>query len=110
MSSYKYYDYIKNYDVGFRNKHENWTHYAWGRKTNFSQLLHFRAYSLMTGRPILWKGLKIKGWFYMFGTLICVMDVWGIWYFQEMHNKYSSKKWVYYQPYLRPEMTFLEYI
>jgi len=108
MSSYKYYDYIKNYRADFLNKYESWNHSSWGRKTNYTQLLNYRAYSLMTGRPILFYGIKIKGWFYMFGTLICLCDVYGIWWFQEMHNKYSSKKWIYYQPYLRKEMQFAE--
>jgi hypothetical protein len=109
MSEYKYYDYLKKYTPKFLNSHESWAHWNWGRKSGFTDLLSYRAYTLMSPRNILFEGVKIKGWFFVFGSLFCIMDIWGIWYFQEIHQKYSTRKWVYYQPYMKPEMTFIEY-
>ena len=108
MSNYKYYDYLKKYDARFLNKYENWLHYENGRKSNFLRLLGYRAYSLMTGRPIMMDGVKIKQWFYIFCSLICLADVWGIWYYQEIYNKYYPWKYTYYTPDWKNEMTLLE--
>ena len=108
MSQFKYYDYLKKYTPMFLNQHESWTHYTWGRKSNYLTLLSYRAYTLMTGRDILLEGIKIKGWYYTFGALICIADIWGVWYFQDIHQKYSTRKWVYYQPQMAPEMTYIE--
>jgi hypothetical protein len=103
-----YYDYLKKYDARFLHKYESGTHLSWGRRSNFLQLLYFRAYSLMTGRNMWIPHMKIKSWFYNLGTLICLADIWGIWYFQEIYNKYSVQKWVYYQPYLKKETMLME--
>lgn len=104
----KYYDYLKNYDTRFLNKYESWTHSSWGRRSNFLQLLDYRGYSLMTGRNIFLPGFKLKGWFFTFGSIICMADIWGIWFFQEIYNKYTPQKWTWYQPYLHPETQFVE--
>lgn len=110
MSSYKYYNYLKKYTPAFLNRQESWTHFTWGRKSNYLDLLNYRSTTLMIGRNILNEQMKIKGWFFFFGAVICMADIWGIWYFQEIHQKYSTRKWVYYQPYLKPEMMFTEYL
>ncbi len=109
MSNYKYYDYLKRYDAAFLNKYESWAHHSWSRRSNFLQLLYFRAYALFTGRTILMPHLKAKSWFTYISCLICIFDIWGVWVFQEIYNKYSVQKWVYYQPYFRSETMFNEY-
>ena len=110
MSEYKYYDYLKKYNPRFLNNYESWSHINWSRRSGFIELLNYRSYTLSTGRNILFDGLKLKGWFFVYGSLMCIMDIWGVWYFQDIHQKYSTRKWVYYQPYMKPEMTFIEYI
>ena len=104
----KYYDYLKKYDSHFLNKYESWTHYAWGRRSNFLQLLYYRAYTLVTGRQIFMPHLKLKSPYQWICLMICLADVYGIWYFQEISNKYTVHKQVYYQPYMKPQMVFQE--
>jgi hypothetical protein len=106
--SYKYYDYLKKYNAPFLNKYENWTHTHWGRRSNYQQLLDYRAYSLMTGRPIFLYGWKFKSWYFMLCAVISFADIWGVWYFQEIYNKYYPWKYTYYTPEWKKEMTLLE--
>ena len=109
MSSYKYYDYLKKYNSHFVNRYENWSHLSWGRKSNYLQLLNLRAYTLMTQRSILLPGMKLKAPFFMLGCMVCLADIWGMWFFFTVYNKYSPQKWVFYQPYLKGDMTLMEY-
>lgn len=104
----KYYDYLKKYDSHFLNKYESWSHFSWGRRSNFLQLLYYRAYTLTTGRQILMPHLKLKSPFQWLCILVCLADVYGIWFFQEIYNKYTVHKQVYYQPYMKPDMVFQE--
>lgn len=110
MSKYNYYDYLKKYDAGFLNKYESWGHANWSRRSNFLQLLYFRATTLMTGRIHIMHGIKLKGWYYTLSVLVCLADIYGIWFYQEIYNKYAYWKWVYYQPYFKNECEFFEYI
>ena len=104
----KYYDYLKKYDAPFLNKYESWAHFNWGRRSNYLQLLYFRAYSLLTGRNIILPHLKLKSpWLWM-AAVVAFADVWGVWIYQEMYQKYQPWKWTYYQPYFRPEAMALE--
>lgn len=98
-----YYDYLKRYNADYLNKHESWAHYSWGRGSNFMQLQKFRSFSLLTNRAYVMPGLRFKGFFYFAGALLCIADVYGIWYFQEIYNKYSSFKWTLYQPWYHKE-------
>jgi hypothetical protein len=108
MSSKKYYDYLKNYDAKFLNKYESWSHHSWGRRSNFMQLLYFRCYSLFTGRNILLPHLKLKSPYIWICVGVSMADVWGIWFYQEIYNKYYPWKWTYYQPYMRGDILFDE--
>ena len=104
----KYYDYLKKYDAPFLNKYESWSHYQWGRRSNYMQLLYARAYYLYSGRGILMHGWKIKHPFVWCGTVVCIADVFGIWFYQEMYNKMTPWKYVYYQPEWKNESTLQE--
>ena len=107
--NYKYYDYLKKYDAAFLNKYESWFHYSWGRKTNFNQLLKYKAYLMWTGgRTIFIDGTKLKTSYAYLAGLICIADIWGVWFFQEMYNKYQPWKWIYYQPYYKEECKSME--
>ncbi len=106
--SYKYYDYLKNYNASFLNKYENWLHHENGRRSNFKRLLDYRAYSLLTGRPMFMYGFKLKSWYYVLCSLMCLADIWGVWYFQEIYNKYYPWKYTFYTPEWKTEMTQLE--
>ena len=104
-----YYDYLKKYDAHFLNKYESWSHAQWGRKSNFLQLLYFRAYSLFVGgRSILVPHIKLKSAFMMVCAGICLADIYGVWIYQEMYNKYMPWKWVYYQPYFKDSCRLME--
>ena len=104
-----YYDYLKKYDTHFLNKYESWSHAQWGRKSNFLQLLYFRAYSLFVGgRSILVPHIKLKSAFMMVCAGICLADVYGVWIYQEMYNKFMPWKWVYYQPYFKDSCRLME--
>ena len=105
-----YNDYLKKYDAHFLNRYQSWHHHAWGRKSNYMQLLYFRAYSLWTGgRSIFLPGYKLKSAFMMIGAGVCMADIWGVWFFQEMYNKYQPWKWIYYQPYYKDQCRLMEY-
>lgn len=108
MSSKKYYDYLKKYDTHFLNKYENWSHFNWGRKSNFLQLLYTKSYLTYNGRNIFMHGYKFKSWFVWVGSVVCVTDIYLIWIYQEMYNKLYPWKWTLYMPYYRSECMFNE--
>jgi len=105
---YKYYDYLNKYDARFLNKYQSWGHHLWNRRSNYLQLLYFRAYSLYTGRNILLPHMKLKKPYMLISALICVADIYGSWIFQEMYNKYVPWKWTYYQPYFKESCLLME--
>jgi hypothetical protein len=106
--TYKYYDYLKKYDAHFLNRYENWAHHNWSRRSNFQRLLDYRAYSLATGRAFFMYGLKFKGWYYWACALLSFADIWGVWYFQDIYNRYYYWKYTYYTPDWKKELTLLE--
>ena len=74
-----YYDYLKKYDAHFLNKYESWAHAQLSRRSNFLQLLYFRAYSLFVGgRSIFVPHIKLKSLFMMVCIGICLADVYVI--------------------------------
>jgi hypothetical protein len=95
---YSYYKYLKKYSPYFLNKYENWGHLVKGRKTNFGRLLMVRAYLLLTHNMTILPGYRTTGTFYLFGAILTFIDLYGIWYSQEIYNKYSFHKWTHYQP------------
>jgi hypothetical protein len=104
-----YYDYLKKYDAHFLNKYESWGHASWSRRSNYLQLLYFRAYSLWTGgRSIFLPHIKLKSAYMMLCAGVCITDIYGIWIYQEMYNKYMPWKWVYYQPYFKDSARMME--
>jgi hypothetical protein len=107
-NGYKYYDYLKKYDAHFLNKYESWTHQHWGRRSNYLQLLYFRAYSLFTSRAPVLPNIKVKKPFLYVACVVCLADIWGTWIFQEVYNKYMPWKWVYYQPYFKESCIQME--
>ena len=104
--NYSYYKYLKNYNPHFINKYENWSHLAWGRRTNFDLLQQCRTYLALSTKMTIFPGLRTKSTFYYLGALICVVDMWGIWYSQEIYNKYSFHKWTHYQPWMHKDTVY----
>src|SRR5690348_3025108 len=97
-----YNDYLNKYNAHFLNKYQSWSHYSWGRKSNFLQLLYYRAYTLNTGgRAPFLPHVKLKSPFIMLCALVCMADIYGVWIYQEIYNKYMPWKWVFYQPYFK---------
>lgn len=101
--NYSYYKYLRNYSPHFINKYENWSHFSWGRKTNFTQLQLFRSYILLTNKMTIIPGYRTKSKFYYAGAILCVADLWGIWFYQEIYNKYTFHKWTHYQPWMHKD-------
>ncbi len=109
MSGKNYYDYLKKYDPNFLNKYQSWSHYAWGRKSNFMQLLYFRAYTFnVGGRAPFLPHLKLKLPYVLVCSLLCMWDVYGVWIYQEVYNKYMPYKWVFYMPYYKESCLLME--
>lgn len=102
MSSY--YNYLKKYSPEFLVKHESWAHHAWGRRSNFNQLVNFKGALVLTPRVFVLPGLRLKGLFYFLSGIVCVSELWGLWYFQEIYNKYTVHKWTMYQPYFHSKL------
>lgn len=108
-NNYKYYDYLKKYDAAFLNKYESWFHHSWGRRSNFTELLHYKSYGLYTGgRAIFVQGTRLKSIFVLIGAIICNADIWGVWFYTDIYNKFMPWKWINYQPYFKEELKFME--
>jgi hypothetical protein len=106
-----YNEYLNKYDTSFVNKYQSWSHHAWGRKSNFLQLVYFRAYLFNTGsRAPFLPHLKFKNSFNIFCAIICMADIYGVWIYQEIYNKYMPWKWTMYQPYFKESCILMEYI
>jgi hypothetical protein len=93
-----YYDYLKKYSPEHINRYENWWHAFLGRRSAFSHLQHFRAYIILTNHMTFLPGFRFKSHVFFIGALLCVVNLWGIWYSQEIYNKYSIHKWNHYSP------------
>ena len=98
--SENYYSYLKKYSPRFIAKYETWTHHAWGRKSNFLQLVNSKGALVMTGRAFILPGIRYKNLVYYSLAAICCFDVWGIWFYQDIYNKYTYHKWNTYQPWM----------
>jgi len=109
MSGKNYYEYLKKYDTHFLNKYQSWSHYSWGRKSNFLQLLYFRAYTLNCGgRVPFLPHLKLKAPFVYICAGICMFDLYGVWISQEIYQKFMPWKWTFYQPYFKEACVMME--
>lgn len=102
--TYGYYNYLKKYSPEFLLKHESWKHEAWSRRSNFLQLLNTKGAHVLTSRVFFLPGIRFKTIWYVLGGLLCCVDVWGIWYFQEIYNKYTIHKWTNYQPWFHQQL------
>ena len=105
--NWNYYNYLKKYSPRFLVKQESWTHQMWSRGSSFLQLVNFKGTLTMTNRTFIFPGYRIKSLFFFVGGLVCCIDIWGLWYFQEIYNKYTTHKWTNYQPWMHSSL--LEY-
>lgn len=101
-----YYDYIKKYNAQFLNNYTSWTHFSWGRGSNFMQLLNFRAFNLNTNRVSLVPGYKIKSTPSVLIGIYCLIAVYGIWISQDIYNRFSPRKATYYDDEEEDEISF----
>ena len=102
--THNYYNYLTKYSPRFLVKHESWTHEAWSRRSNFLQLLNTKSAHILSSRTHFMTGYKFKTSWYIYGAIMCIADVYGIWYFQDMYNKYTAHKWTNYQPYMNQQL------
>ena len=104
MSSYNYFNYLKKYSPEYLLKYESWTHRMWGRGSAFKNLVNMRAALTLTPRVFVFPGLRTKSIvFYFMGAYACIL-IYGIWYFQEIYNKYTIHKWIHYNPMYNKEI------
>lgn len=95
---HEYYQFVKKYSPHFLNRYENWAHGALARGSLFNHLQNFRAYIHLTNHMTILPGYRTKASIFYLGAFLCVVDIWGIWYSQEIYYKYSIQKWNHYQP------------
>lgn len=101
---YSYYDYLKKYNAEFLSRYELRNHVAFGRKSNFLQLLNTKAALMLTNRALIIPKVRSKAFLYYFLAGYCIVGYYGIWYFQEIYNKYTHHKWTMYQPYMHSQL------
>lgn len=96
--NYGYYSYLKKYSPFFIHKYECGVHASWGRGSQFLRMVEVKYALNLSQRVILFWPFTLKSPVVMFGAAFCCVNLWGIWYFQEIYNKYSIHKWTHYQP------------
>mmetsp|Transcript_33545 Transcript_33545/g.34850 ORF Transcript_33545/g.34850 Transcript_33545/m.34850 type:complete len:155 (+) Transcript_33545:31-495(+) len=106
--SYSYYNYLKKYSPRFILKYESGVHSFWGRRSVFSQLVFTKAFLTLTPRVFIFPTFRASSLFFYLAALYSAILMWGIWYFQDIHHKYTHHKWVHYQPWMYNEIVSKE--
>lgn len=104
MSNYNYFNYLKKYSPDFLLKYESWSHRMIGRGSGIKMLTNMRAALMLTPRVFILPGLRTKSLVYYFMAGYALALVYGIWYFQEIYNKFTIHKWIHYMPMYNKEI------